>query len=122
MGKNNKVTAEKFNMVKTLNKGGASAAKISEYVDLSRNTIYNINKSETYEDYQKFVVERKNRRVKESSPESSEETSGESTKVVEHRQTITIQATYYMMQELQKTNKLLTEISAKLAFIVEQLS
>ena len=42
--------------------------------------------------------------------------------VVEHRQTVTIQATHYMMQEMKKTNELLELISRKLAFIVDQLS
>ena len=42
--------------------------------------------------------------------------------VVEHRQTVTIQATHYMMQEMKKTNELLELISRKMAFIVDQLS
>ena len=42
--------------------------------------------------------------------------------VVEHRQTVTIQATHYMMQEMKKTNELLELISRKLTFIVDQLN
>ena len=42
--------------------------------------------------------------------------------VVEHRQTVTIQATHYMMQEMKRTNELLELISRKMAFIVDQLS
>ena len=44
------------------------------------------------------------------------------TQVIEHRQTVTVQATHYMMQEMKKTNELLELISRKLAFIVDQLS
>ena len=42
--------------------------------------------------------------------------------VVEHHQTVTIQATHYMMEEMKKTNELLTLLNAKLAFIVEELA
>ena len=42
--------------------------------------------------------------------------------VVEHRQTVTIQATHYMMQEMKRTNELLELISRKLTFFVDQLS
>ena len=42
--------------------------------------------------------------------------------IVEHRQTVTVQANHYMMQEMQKTNELLELISRKLTFIVDQLS
>ena len=42
--------------------------------------------------------------------------------VVEHRQSVTIQATHYMMQEMKKTNELLELISRKLTFIVDQLN
>ena len=42
--------------------------------------------------------------------------------VVEHRQTVTIQATHYMMQEMKRTNELLELISRKMAYIVDQLS
>ena len=41
--------------------------------------------------------------------------------VVEHRQTVTVQATWQMTQEMRKTNELLTLISNKLAAIVEDL-
>lgn len=42
--------------------------------------------------------------------------------VIEHRQTVTVQATHYMMQEMKKTNELLDLISRKLAFIVDSLT
>ena len=42
--------------------------------------------------------------------------------VVEHRQTIQITATHYMMEELKKANELLTLISNKLAFVVDELT
>ena len=44
------------------------------------------------------------------------------TKVIEHRQTVTVQATHYMMQEMKRTNELLELISRKMAFIVESLT
>ena len=50
-------------------------------------------------------------------PEAKQET----VKVV-HEQSVTIQATHYMMEELRRTNELLTLISNKLAFVVDQLT
>lgn len=44
------------------------------------------------------------------------------TQVIEHRQTVTVQATHYMMQEMKKTNELLDLISRKLTFIVDSLT
>ena len=44
------------------------------------------------------------------------------TQVIEHRQTVTVQATHYMMQEMKRTNELLELISRKMAFIVESLT
>jgi hypothetical protein len=42
--------------------------------------------------------------------------------VVEHRQSVTVIANHYMMEQLQEQTRLLTLISNKLAFIVEQLT
>lgn len=41
--------------------------------------------------------------------------------VIEHRQSVTIQATHYMHELLKEQNDLLKGISAKLAFIVDEL-
>lgn len=124
MAVHNRLTEEKFDMVKTLLKGGAKAAKVSEYVGLSTHTIYIIGKSDSFQDYQKKVadrIEKKAQRASGTDTETEIPAEGEP-KVIEHRQTITVQATHYMMVELQKTNELLAGISAKLAFLVEQLS
>ena len=42
--------------------------------------------------------------------------------IVEHRQTIVVQASHYMLEEQKKTNELLTLISNKLSFIVDELT
>lgn len=118
----NKLTERQFSAIKTLLKGGASQTEAAEYMQVSPNTAYWVSKSETYEEYQHSRVERDLTRkqvaaikAKESEPQKPQEV------IKEVRQTVTIQATHFMMQELQKTNNLLTLISNKLGFIVDEL-
>ena len=85
--------------------------------------------SETYEDYKALMYEKSSswrtkraigaKKAEEAKQEKPEETP---VQIVEHRQTVTVQATWQMTQEMQKTNKLLEQISNKLAFIVEELT
>lgn len=44
------------------------------------------------------------------------------TQVVEHRQSITLMANHYLMEEVKKQTQLLTIISNKLAFVVDELT
>ena len=41
---------------------------------------------------------------------------------MEHRQSVTVQTTYYVSQKLDKLVELMTGISAKLAFVVDELT
>lgn len=107
MGK--KPLSEKtFTTAKILFKGGATAKQVSEGLGIGISTAGRIKANETYEDYQKAAT--------------SHTWTPKAEKQQEVRQTVTIQATHYMMQELQKMNELLTGISAKLAFIVDELT
>lgn len=112
--------------VKTLLKGGSTLTDASEYFMLSVNTCSRIKQSESYEDYKQALaaMHAAYRKQKSKLPEKQEEKKEEAEnkpQVIEHRQSVTIQATHYMMTEMQKTNELLTAISAKLAFIVDEL-
>lgn len=128
--------------VKTLLKGGSTIVDAAEYLMLSENTVSRIKQSETYEDYKQIIAAmhapyRKPKRTRlpdkkgepqqeEPKEEKQEAKQADSPKpvepqVIEHRQTVTVQATHYMMTELQKTNEYLKTISAKLAFIVDEL-
>ena len=124
MAANTFITEKMFNAVKIMIKGGASNVEIAEYMNLGSTTVSRIKNSETWEDYLQRKREmafyaRKANEKKNAEPQNQPEPPKE--QIVKHEQTVTIQATHYMMQELQKTNELLKLISNKLAMIVEDL-
>ena len=126
----NKLTEKQFSAIKMLLKGGATQKEAAEYMQVSHNTAYWVDKAESFEEYLQMQAERvlKRKQVaaikakgepQEKPQEIKEQTPA--TQVIEHRQTVTVQATWAMTQEMQKTNKLLELISNKLAFIVDEL-
>lgn len=120
----NKLTAGQFKAIKTLLKGGASQKEAAEYMQVSTATTSMVARAETFEEYLHIQAERQMTRkqvaaIKIKETEKAEEKPAP--QVIEHRQTVTIQATHYMMQELQKMNETLSLISRKLAFIVDDL-
>ena len=139
-----KVTKSKFDAVKILIEGGASTKEIAKYLDLSDNTIYVIKGCEKFEDYEQYLAEKMAKanaaravKMRESEKDKTEQPVEKSAeqpapvaqqpaeapvKVIEHRQTVMVQATHYMMEELKQQNELLKLISNKLSFIVDQLS
>jgi hypothetical protein len=122
-----KVTETMFNAVKLMLRGGATLKECSEYMGISTGTVQVIKVSETFEEYKNnmFLRSRKSKgKWPEKKPEEKEKAPApeQPAQVVEHRQTVTIQATHFMMEELRKTNELLTLISNKLAFVVDELT
>ena len=123
-----RMTPNLFACIKRLLESGASMREISDYLQVGTNTIGRVRDAETYEEYKVITYERtKAARAakaggKKAEAEEPQEQAQPPVQVVEHRQSVTIQATHYMMEELKKTNELLTAISAKLAYVVEQLS
>ena len=126
-----KVTQSKFNAVKTLLKGGATVREVMEYLELSDNTVYMIKQAETLVEYENMIAEKALRdkqraaikaKEREQAAQPQAQPQDKPVEVVkEVRQTVTVQATHFMMEEMRKTNELLTCISAKLAFIVDEL-
>ena len=127
MNKTVKVTPNVFNAIKTLLKGGASYTECANYMGISPSSVGNINRAETYEEYQRIVYESSATHRAKMAAIKANEAAKEAKKeepapqIVEHRQTVTVQASHFMLQEQQKTNELLTLISNKLAFIVDEL-
>lgn len=124
MANYNKLTESKYKAIKIMLKGGATVKEVEEYLQISNPTIYAVRKSENYEEYiqisaERHLTSRQAAAIKSKTKEQPKEEPKEVVKEV--RQTVTIQATHYMMQELQKSNELLTLISKKLAFIVDEL-
>ena len=122
-----KVNEGIFNAVKILVDKGGTLKEVASYFGLSTFTVGIIRDSENLDEYKNTLLARNNAiRAKKKKPETKEQPKEElkeqAAQVVEHRQTVTVQATHYMMQEMQKTNELLTLISRKLAFIVDELT
>jgi transposase-like protein len=118
----NQLTESKFKAIKTLLKGGATQKEAAEYMKVSPNTAFWVNKAETFEEYVQINASRhleKRQVAAIKAKEANKETPAP--QVVEYRQNVTIQATHYMMQKLDETNALLKQISNKLACIVEDL-
>jgi hypothetical protein len=139
MAIHNKVTESKFNAIKLLVKGGATNAEAAEYMQVSPHTIANIKAAETWEEYRSIIAARvlAEKQKRHAQAEKAEKAvpaadivnkvnntpeTPEKVQRVVHEQSVTIQATHYMMQEMQKTNELLKLISNKLAFIVDELT
>ena len=140
----NKLTESKFKAVKILLAGGASVAECAEYMQLGESVVYRIRMAESWEEYNqqnaaRIIAEKKRKADKEKAAKQAaakevadkvgavpakelvmpEEKTAEVIKEI--RQTVTVQATHYMEEQQRKTNELLTLISAKLAFIVDEL-
>lgn len=123
-----KMTESKFRAVKLLLNGGASVKEAAEYMQMSTATVYIIKNAENIDEYNAIRTARDSKRkqaaainAKKDEPKPAPETAPAPVKQVMNPTVIKVEATHYMMQELQKTNELLTAISAKLAFIVDEL-
>ena len=125
--KNVRVTENVFYLVKLKLCNCSTYNDIYKDVGISKSTCALIKRSATYNDYKLLVARAgKQKPADQKATQTTENASGtvqsEKPHIVEHRQNVTIQATHYMMTELQQANELLKGISAKLAFIVEELS
>lgn len=118
----NKLTEGQYKAIKTLLRGGATQKEAAEYMQVSASTVCDINQSETFEEYQNMKAEKYLASKQVAAIKAKEKADEKPQEVVkEVRQTVTIQATHYMMQKLEETNSLLKLISNKLAFIVDEL-
>ena len=105
-----KVDKNTFEAVKAMTTGGSSVADCQRFTGLAHATISRIRSAESFEQYIATPVHKEKKKV-EVHPQTAE-----------HRQTVVVQASHYMLIEQQKTNELLTAISNKLAFIVDELT
>lgn len=121
-------TQNEFITIKTLQEAGSSNLEIAQFLRTTPQKTSIAYKSETYEDYKNacYLVSKKAiaaRKAKETAKQEPEEPKAQEqpTQVIEHRQTIQLQATHYMTQELREMKELLKTISAKMALIVDDL-
>jgi DNA-binding transcriptional regulator YhcF (GntR family) len=118
----NKMTEQKFKIAKTFLNGGASVDETAEFMNLSRVTVHIINRSENLEEYQtiRSAYDTKSHAKKKAKKEPAPEETKTVNQTV-NPTVVRVEATHYMMEEMRKTNELLTAISAKLAAIVSDL-
>ena len=126
--KQGKVTQGIFDAVKICLESGNSIEQTAKFMKLSWDVVAMIRDAETLMDYKAAMYAKyENRRKKNAAikaaqeKKTEQETKPEPVKPVMNPTVIKVEATHYMMTELQKTNELLTAISAKLAFIVDEL-
>ena len=121
----NKLTEKQFNAIKLLLNGGATQGEAAEYMQLSAGTVCLVNKAESFEEYLQIKTEQqlsnKRRVAAIKGQEKPQEKPQTPATQVMNPTVVRIEATHYMMQELQKTNELLTLISRKLGAIVDDL-
>ena len=135
--RNRAITAETFACVKMLIAGGAVYQEIARYLKIGVTTVGRIASAENYEEYKVILaamnakyhetyrekrLAKKEEPVQEEKPEPVKEEKQEpAPQVVEHRQSVTVQTTYYVNQKLDAMTDLLKGISAKLACIIDDL-
>ena len=129
MGKSNKVTKEMFECAKILFNGGASNREVERYLNLSDWTVCRIKRSENYEEYlqgvyAKSAAYRAKKAAEQAAKKAAEDVKPAEEKaaqVVEHRQSISIQATHYMETKLDQVIEQMKLINAKLGAIIDDL-
>ena len=118
-----RITENIYNAVKLILKGGAKTAEAAQVMGISTNSVLRIKDSDSYEKYVNLAYMNGSARYRNQEQAKPEPPKPEApAQVVEHKQTVTVQATWQMTQEMRKTNELLASISSKLAFIVEELT
>ena len=116
----------KYNAVKILLEGGASSEEVAQTLQVSEATVKLVKKCRSYEEYKqesntlKYLAKKRKEAAEMTAKEPAPETAP--TQIVEHRQSIIVQANHYMMEELKRQTELLKLISNKLAFVVDELT
>ena len=127
-----KVTQKIYDAVKVLFESGATYKEVADFFKFSVATANSIKASETYEEYKQIAIARSGKvraikakeKAKEEEQKQEEQRKQEAQKKSEPKPDETrgtIQIPFYITQEIRKQNELLTQISNKLAFIVEAL-
>ena len=114
------LTLSKYNAIRILLESGSPIKEIADTFNINEKTVRVVRDSKNYEDFKSTIrsnawVSRKKNKEKQTQEEKPQE------KVVEYRQTVTVQATHYMETELRQHTELLKQISAKLACIIDDL-
>ena len=126
MGRPEKVTQQIFDAVKICLNNGNTNSETAKFIGVGCEVVGFIKNSKTLDDYRERMNEKVNKARK--SREKQRKATVTNSKPTETKEpedkpkTVIVQASWQMTQEMQKTNELLKQISAKLAFIVDELT
>lgn len=130
MASYNKISETLYKAVKILLNGGASTKEAAEYMKISTATVYKINETENYAEFLQISELKKAKRIaaikakeqkQEDEQKQEKQEQKQTVQVIEHRQTVQVQATHYMTEELREIKTILKTISQKLAVIIDDL-
>ena len=116
-----KITIGIFNAIKRLQKDGATVKEVMSYFGISDATAYRCFNSETLEEYENIKATERIRAANAKKPQINTTPTPQEV-IHKHEQSVTVIANHYMAEQLQKQTELLTLISNKLAFIVDELT
>lgn len=116
-----KITTGIFAAIKRLQADGATTKEVEEYFNLSNSTICRVFRSETYEEYIDETAARASAMRANFAKKNDPVPQPQQEVIHKHEQSVTVIANHYMAEQLQKQTELLTLISNKLAFIVDEL-
>lgn len=129
------VDARLFNAVKIMLNGGATYEEITDYLDVSSATIGRIRNAADFDEFikakkaacymakQKYISAKEKKEPEQAPAPAPVQAPAPQPEIVkEVRQSVTVQTTHFTMQKLDKIIELLTGISAKLAFVVDELT
>lgn len=130
-----KIDQKRFDAIKIMLESDATIPEVVKFMGVSSWTVSRIKKADTFEEYKNMLaaiaLEQRKKKANKPARTSDKEEPAEHAEdcpapvqpqVVEHRQSVTVQTTYYVSQKLDKMCELLTHISAKLAFVVDELT
>ena len=122
MAKYKQMTQSRFNCAKRLIQSGATVEEICDYMAMGSSTVARIRAAESLEEYKNMTYVAV-RAARASEKEKEPEPAPQVQEVIhKHEQSVTLVANHYMAEELRKQTELLTLISNKLAFIVDELT
>lgn len=126
MSQRKTMTENLFRAIKIMQKGGATAAEIEEYFNVSPATCSRVRKAETFEEYKNMcaAMALKQRELAKKKNDPEPQTPPEPPKPEQPKEPIGISTPYMnnrIFQLLKEQNDMLKLISNKLAFIVDEL-
>lgn len=126
MGRAEKITQQIFDAVKICLNNGNTISETAKFIGISSEVVGFIKNAKTLDDYRERMNEKVNKaresREKQKKANVTNSKPTETKETEDKPKTVIVQASWQMTQEMQKTNELLKQISAKLAFIVDELT